>query len=396
MLTRLGTMAGALALIAGSAAAQSGGDYVLGLSHDATGPYVTSSRTTEVAVDLAVKEINDAGGVNGKKLRIVKFDTGGDPKQAALAIARFAEDDHALAVIGPYATAEARVGFPVAEREKIVAISNSSTVPGVTKSFKFAFRLTTLDSVAFPVVLQVMKEKKLFGDAAPSAAVMYVSDDAGMKAVGADVYPPIFSAEGVKLVAGPVGFAYNAFDLAPAVTKLLPDKPAAVAVAGVVEPAIKVATELHRQGYQGRMIGSLLFADPDFAGKVGAAGDGALYATWFYSGANDRSKAFTAKFNAATKALGLQKAGPHHVDASAYDIVGLLAQVIKDEKLTGDPGKVQDERLKLRDGLEKASYTGAVGAVHFTADHDASLPIYVMEVKDGSVSLIGQKNPATP
>jgi branched-chain amino acid transport system substrate-binding protein len=161
-----------------------------------------------------------------------------------------------------------------------------------------------------------------------------------------------------------------------------------------VEPAIKVVTELRRQGYQGRMIGSLLFADPDLAPKVGAMGNGTLYATWFYSGANERSKSFTDKFNAATKAMGLIKAGPHHVDASAYDIVGLLAKAIGEAKLTGDPSKVVEERDQLRDALEKTSYVGAVGAMRFTPDHDAILPIYVMEVKNGSVSLVAEKKPA--
>src|SRR4051794_18989976 len=115
--------------------AASAADIVIGLSYGGTGPYVTSSRTTESAVDLAVREINAAGGVNGRTLRISKFDTAGDPKQAALAVRKFVEEG-ALAIIGPYATAEARIAFPIGEREQIVQISNSSTVPGVSKGMR--------------------------------------------------------------------------------------------------------------------------------------------------------------------------------------------------------------------------------------------------------------------
>jgi branched-chain amino acid transport system substrate-binding protein len=97
-----------LAMAAVPAAAQ---DLVLGFSTAKTGPYVSLASANEIAVEIAVQEINDKGGVNGKKLRVVRFDTGGDPKQAALAVRQFAEDDKALAVIGPFSSSEVRVAF---------------------------------------------------------------------------------------------------------------------------------------------------------------------------------------------------------------------------------------------------------------------------------------------
>ena len=77
----------------------SANEIVLGLSFGKTGLYSTTNKTTEIAVDIAVAEINAAGGVNGKKIRIVKFDTAGDPKQAVVAVRKFARDDKALGVI---------------------------------------------------------------------------------------------------------------------------------------------------------------------------------------------------------------------------------------------------------------------------------------------------------
>ena len=107
-------------LIAGLAGAPSPAlaknQIVLGLTFDKTGLYASTGRPTEIAVDIAVKEINDAGGINGMPIKLVKFDTGGDPKQAVAAVRKFAEDDKALAIIGPFSSSEARVAFPAEGR----------------------------------------------------------------------------------------------------------------------------------------------------------------------------------------------------------------------------------------------------------------------------------------
>ena len=118
------------------------GEIVLGASMAKTGPYSTTARTSETAIDIAVQEINATGGINGMKIKLVKFDTGGDPKQAQVAVKRFAQDDKALAVIGPFSSGEARVAFPAGERLGIVQIPNASSGPKLADKFSYAYRLT--------------------------------------------------------------------------------------------------------------------------------------------------------------------------------------------------------------------------------------------------------------
>jgi branched-chain amino acid transport system substrate-binding protein len=117
--TVLGAGALAAGLFTASLPANAADEIIIGLSYGRTGIYSTINKTTEVAVDIAVEEINAAGGINGKQVRIVKFDTAGDPKQAVVAVRKFAKDDNALAVIGPFSSSEARVAFAAGEREKI-------------------------------------------------------------------------------------------------------------------------------------------------------------------------------------------------------------------------------------------------------------------------------------
>ena len=79
----LGAAAGVLA--APAVLRAQGREIVLGLSMVKTGALKSPGEATETAVDIAVAEINAAGGIAGKPMRLVKFDTGSDPRQAATA-----------------------------------------------------------------------------------------------------------------------------------------------------------------------------------------------------------------------------------------------------------------------------------------------------------------------
>ena len=102
-------------------------DLTLGYLPALAGPFATLSRTDEIAAQIAIDEINAGGGIVGKKLKIISFDTGGKPDQAVVGLGKLADDDKVLAVIGPFSSGECRVVFPAGEREGIVTMSCSST-----------------------------------------------------------------------------------------------------------------------------------------------------------------------------------------------------------------------------------------------------------------------------
>ncbi len=162
-----------LAAVSASAMAHADGELVLGYMMAKSGPYVSLAGTNEIAVDLAVEEINAKGGINGKKIKVVKFDTAGDPKQATTALRRFADDDAALAVIGPFSSSEVRTP-PGGERAGIPQMSMASSAPGLTKGFSYGFRNTTDEGKVIDQVLGAIKDKKL---PAASGAAAYATDD---------------------------------------------------------------------------------------------------------------------------------------------------------------------------------------------------------------------------
>ena len=374
----LGTGAVVAAMTVGQVPAFAQNEIVIGLSFGRTGLYSTINKTTEVAVDIATEEINAAGGINGKKVRIVKFDTAGDPKQAVVAVRKFARDDKALAVIGPFSSSEARVAFAAGEREKIVQIPNASSAPGLADKFSYAFRLTESEYLQFLRVVKTLKKRNALKK---SVAIMYGTDDVVSKAVGLAIMKPIFEKEGVKIT-GPLGFPSKAFDVAPQVSQLKGKQLDYIGVATITPVAIRVLKEIRRQGIQTPLIGSQIWADPEIIEKFGKAGDGSVFITYFYYDRDERSRTFSRKFVEAAAKLGIEKPFPHHVDVSAYDTMYVLKSVMEAAKITGEPAKLAAERTAIRDTLGKLKYDGLIGNICFESNGDAQLPGYVLTMKD--------------
>ena len=385
--------AGALAsgLFMGPAPAAAADEIVIGLSYGRTGLYSTINKTTEVAVDIAVEEINSAGGINGKKVRIVKFDTAGDPKQAVVAVRKFARDDKALAVIGPFSSSEARVAFAAGEREKIVQIPNASSAPKLADKFSYAFRMTESEYIQ---MLRVVKTLKSRNALKKSIAIMYGTDDVVSKAVGLFIMKPIFEKEKIN-IAGPYGFSLKAFDVAPQVSQLKGKALDYIGVATITGPAIRVLKELRRQGINAPLIGAQIWADPEIIEGFAGLGDGSVFATYFFYDRNDRSRAFSKKFVAGAAKLGIKKPFPHHVDVSAYDTMYVLKKAMETAKVTGDPSNVVAERAAIRDTLGTLTYDNLVigDGICFDKVGDAQLPGYILTMKDKKWSMLDAHKP---
>ena len=365
-------------------------DLVLGLTHAKTGRYAGVGVGTEIAVDIAVAEINAAGGVNGRKIRVEKFDTGSEARNAQVAVQRFAQDANALGVIGPFSSQEAQVGFAAGERLEIVQIPNAASAPGLTRNLKWAFRVTEDEGKQFARLLKTMGEKG--GVTNRTAAVMFPSDEFVGKSL-AGWMPNLLESNGWKMVIPAEGFPTNATDLSPHITKLQGKTPGVFAFAGLPEGTAKVMKELRRQGHNSVLIGGQIFADPDIARILGPDGEGATYVAWYWWDANDRTRTFERKFLEEAKKRGVNKTGAHHVDASAYDIVYVYADAMRRANVTGDASKAKAERLAIREALRTTDLNGVIGKICFTKENDSELPGYIIRIRNGQRTLLDTHAP---
>jgi branched-chain amino acid transport system substrate-binding protein len=368
----------------GTARAQ---DIVLGYLPAGAGPFATFSKTNLVAAQMAADEINAAGGIAGKKIRIVSFDTAGKPDQAVVGVRKLAEDDQVLAIIGPFSSSECRVAFPAAERAGVVTMSMASSAPKLAEPFTYAFRNTSDEGYLFTRVMRSLKEHNL---AVATAALAYATDDVVSKTMGEIVLPNVMKAAGTDIKLS-VTFQSQAFDLAPQVSQLVVAPTDLVGVGSGPEAATRLVQEMRRQGHKGRLVAGSTISDPDLPRLMGPAGDSTTIPTTFFGGLDDRTKKFEAEFIQRAKAAGVDRVAAGQFDAATYGVVQIYAQAMKTANVTGDPSRLAAERTAIRDEVRKLKEFPALeGPISFGTNGDALKPVYVIEIKDGKWNLLAR------
>ncbi len=356
-----------------------------------TGPLKGPGEPAITAVDIAVEEINAAGGVNGKRIELIRFDTGSNPQQASVGTRKLTQDDGVVAIIGPFSSGEASVAFNDAERLKILMMPTSATAPGLTEGRKYGWRLAEDERVQFSRLLQSLKSK---GIKAATAEIVYISDEVISSVAGTKSYPPLLAEAGIKHGA-PIPVQYKSFDMSAQASQILTSNPDLVAIAALPDSASKVIKELRRQGYKGRIIGSQIFADPNIVELFGPEGEGTMVVAGFWKGKSAASQRFNDKFVQRTKERGIHKLGAHHSDAMAYDTVYLLKQVMEKAGTTGTPAKLAEEREALVAGMAGLKFSGVLGDNICFQGHDGRLPGYIIEIKGGAWTKFDEHPAAT-
>jgi branched-chain amino acid transport system substrate-binding protein len=378
----LGLMAATAVMIGGSAQAQ---ELLLGYLPALAGPFATLSRTNEIAMQIAIDEINAAGGVNGKKIRAIPFDTAGKPDQAVVGLRKLAEDDKAMALIGPFSSAECRVVFPAAERIGIVSMAMASSAPKLAEPFTYGLRNTSDEGYMFQKVMKTLKDK---GYPSATGAIAYATDDVISKVMGENVLPGVMKQAGTDVKLS-VTFQTQAFDLATQVSQLKGQPTDLIGVGAGPEVATRLAQELRRQGHKGRLVAGSTIADSELAKRMGNDGAGTVIPTTFYSGISDKAKKFEDEFIKRAKAAGIERSGASQFDAATYDIVQFYAYAMKEAKVTGDPAKLAAERTAMRDVLRAMPpYAALEGPISFGKNGDALKPVYVIEMQGERWNLI--------
>jgi ABC-type branched-subunit amino acid transport system substrate-binding protein len=111
-----------------------------------SGPLSAYAEGFANGVRLAVQEINDAGGIAGRKVELIEEDTATDPSTAAEAARKLIEVDGVKAIIGAYASSSTLAAAPIAEKNKVILISPASTSPLVSEAGEYIFRVVPSDA----------------------------------------------------------------------------------------------------------------------------------------------------------------------------------------------------------------------------------------------------------
>ena len=146
-------------------------EIVLGHYASMTGSEATFGRSTDNGIQMAIDEINAAGGVNGKKVRVITYDDKGEQREAGNAVTRLVTKDGVVAVLGEVASGLSLVGAPVCQENGVPMVSPSSTNPEVTEVGDMIFRVCFIDPFQGYVCAKFAREHE--GLKATKAAILY-------------------------------------------------------------------------------------------------------------------------------------------------------------------------------------------------------------------------------
>ncbi|MEK0278929.1 ABC transporter substrate-binding protein [Bifidobacterium mongoliense] len=361
-----GCSGGSLSENSGSDSAAQGNTITLGSITTNSGTAAAYGEAEVAGFKLAISEINKAGGINGKKVKLESMDDKGDPTESSNAFNKLSGDDSVLAVLGPTISATTAAVAPLADQSKLVAIAPAATADSI-ESGNYLFRACFKDSyqgeIAARFAAKTLKVKKvavLYGTGDPYSSGTAESFMKEAKKLGLDVVDQEssssaddteYSSQLQKIQASGAEFLYAPYYYSIAGPYIIPQA-RSVGFNGVV---------MGPDGYDGLK----LTDNVSLYNKV--------YYTTHYS-PDDKENSKVADFIKSFRSEN--KSDPNTFSALSYDTVYMAKQAI--EKAGKNPTREQ-----VRKALAGSKFDGVTGS--FTLDKTGSpkKSVIVLEMKDG-------------
>jgi branched-chain amino acid transport system substrate-binding protein len=273
------------ALATGSAQAQS--VKIVGLV-ELSGTGATSGTNFDNGMKLAVKEINAACGILGRKIEYTSNDTQSNPG-VAKGLAEKAVDNDAYVVMGPVFSGSIMVSMAATRRAEIPNFTGGEAAAITEQGNPYVFRTSFTQATAMPKIAGYIKNTIK----AKAVDVIYVNNDFGKG--GRDLIMKALEAQGIK-VGADVSTEPGQVDFSSAVIKVKQTNSDAVFVYSNEEESARLLRELKKQGYAKPIIGETTLTSQKVIELAGEAANGAIAHVGLTA---DAPQANVKKFDAA-------------------------------------------------------------------------------------------------
>jgi branched-chain amino acid transport system substrate-binding protein len=266
----------AAALASGMAGAQSQGvskdEIVLGSIQDLSGPIAGFGKQTRNGLLLRVDELNEQGGVNGRRIKLIIEDSAYDPKKAVLAAQKLVNQDKIFALVAHLGTAQNNAAMPVQFEKNVLNFFPVTAAREMYEPFhrlKYAFAATYFDQMRIAVP-KLVKDK-----GAKKVCTIYQDDEFGLEVVrGAEA--------GLKTIgmdlAEKTSYKRGATDFSSQVARMKAAECDFVVMGTIIRETIGTIAESRKNGFGPTFLGSSA-AYTDLIHKVGGKAMDGLYAT---------------------------------------------------------------------------------------------------------------------
>ena len=333
-----------------------------------TGSEASFGRSSHKGTQLAIDDINAAGGVLGKKLELICEDDLSKDGESATAVKKLISRDKVVAILGEVASGRSLEAAPICQQFKIPQISPSSTNPKVTQMGDYIFRVCFEDKFQGGVVLAKFALQSL-----KAKRVAILTDVSAPYSAGLTTYfKEQFIAAGGTVVAEQK-FTKDDKDFKAQLTAIKSLNPEAIFLPIYYGPATLIALQARELGFTVPLFGGDGWEAPELVQGPGAAAalEGCFFSTHFAPDQDaPEAKAFVKKYEAKFGAT------PDAMAALGYDSALVLADAIKRAGST-DGQKIRDALAATKD------FDGATGKMTLDANRNARKPAVILEIKGG-------------
>lgn len=340
------------------------GPILVGYYGDLSGRTSSFGQSTRNGVEMAADEINQAGGIDGRQVKIVVEDDQGEPNKAATVVTKLINQDKVQALLGEVASSNSLAAAPKAQEAKVPMISPSSTNPAVTQVGNYIFRVCFID----PFQGEVMAKFAANNLKAKRAAILY-DFNADYSRGLYEFFKRSFTKLGGQIVSEQ-SYTQGDRDFSGQLTAIRAANPDVIYVPGYYGEVGVIANQTKQLGIKAPLLGGDGWDAPQLWELGGAALNGD-YISNHYS-VDDPSPAiqkFVADYKERFKLL------PDALAALGYDSMKVLADAIKRAGTT--------EGEKLRDAIAHTEeFAGVTGLITIDQGRNAVKPAVVLKLQD--------------
>jgi branched-chain amino acid transport system substrate-binding protein len=340
-------------------------DIKIGFQAPLTGFAATDGKSAKIAAEMAIEDVNAAGGVLGQKLQLIVYDDQAKSDQAIFTANKLIGEDGVKFVVNASYSASGRAAAPVFQKAGVVMISAYGVHPDITKAGDHIFRMVHLGPPqGRAAALFVGKNLKC-----KSVSAITMDNDYGQATMNGFIEAaPKY---GVKVL-NKYSYSLKDRQFGSIVASVKRDDPGCIYATGYFFTAGPLVAQLRAAGIKAPIIGSQAFDSEKFIEIAGPASEGVYIIDSFDRGRNDPTlQKFFSEFS--------KRAGyaPEGVAAITYSSVKLMADGIK-RAGAADPAKVKEALANTKNfPILEGTLNG------FNSLHEIIMPVSVNVIKDG-------------
>lgn len=321
-------------------------------------------------IEVALQEVNAAGGINGTPVSVVYEDTQLDQNKAIAAFNKVVDSDGAKVVLGDSSSANTMAIGPLAKRKDVLLLSPIASSASLTKSGFPIFRVSPSDAFQARIA-----SRYAINQGWKTAAIIYTNDEwgTGLK----EEFSSNFAALGGKVIDAS-GIEPKSQDFRPQLTRLKSQQVEFVYIPLHPDEAVVALKQARQLGLKTQFVGADSFSEPTIAKAAGQAADGVIYtvpAAGYGTAYSDFAKSYKTKFGEE----------PNYNAAAGYDSLRIIVEAAK------KAGSF--DRSALAKALsEQSAFEGASGTIVFDKNGDVvSKAFDIKKLQNGKPTTIKAK-----